>query len=210
MKVRDEPTTPCTSEILPASRLESWARNSVGRRSASSRSFSSAPGIGGVAAGGEDRLVGRIVALAAAGGDDHVHALEQLGVALDPGGVQREAGGVHADALPGLHLPLVAALGDLLVQLQRRHRMHRPRGEARRVHHRAKPAGRVQRGPVRVRALAQAGHQADPGDQRVAVSRHWQSLGLVTRQDMPPAPPRGAPSPASAPRSVSLGNGTTP
>ena len=33
MKVRDEPVTPWTIEMLPASRFESWARNSVGLRS---------------------------------------------------------------------------------------------------------------------------------------------------------------------------------
>ncbi len=32
MKVRDEPVTPCTIEMLPASRFESCARNSVGRQ----------------------------------------------------------------------------------------------------------------------------------------------------------------------------------
>ncbi len=39
MKVREEPVTPCTMEMLPASRLESCARNSVGRRSLISRSL---------------------------------------------------------------------------------------------------------------------------------------------------------------------------
>ncbi len=44
MKVRDEPATPCTIEMLPASRLDSCARNRVGRKSLVSRSFSSTPG----------------------------------------------------------------------------------------------------------------------------------------------------------------------
>ena len=39
MKVREEPMTPCTMEILPASRLDSCARNNVGRRSPSKCSF---------------------------------------------------------------------------------------------------------------------------------------------------------------------------
>ena len=39
MKVREEPVTPCTIEMLPASRLDDCARNSVGRRSLISRSF---------------------------------------------------------------------------------------------------------------------------------------------------------------------------
>ena len=42
MKVRDEPVTPCTIEMLPASRLESCARNRVGRRSLISRSLTKA------------------------------------------------------------------------------------------------------------------------------------------------------------------------
>ena len=83
MKVREEPVTPCTIEMLPASRLESCARNSVGRRSLISRSLRKASGFGGLAHAGEDRAVDRDVALAAAGGDDHVHAREQLGIALD-------------------------------------------------------------------------------------------------------------------------------
>jgi hypothetical protein len=44
MKVRDEPVTPCTIEMLPASRLDSCARNKVGRRSLISRSLRNAPG----------------------------------------------------------------------------------------------------------------------------------------------------------------------
>ena len=50
MKVRDEPVTPCTIEMLPASRLESCARNSVGRRSLISRSLRKASGFVGLAA----------------------------------------------------------------------------------------------------------------------------------------------------------------
>ena len=44
MNVRDEPVTPWTIEMLPASRLESCARNSVGRRSLISRSLRKASG----------------------------------------------------------------------------------------------------------------------------------------------------------------------
>ena len=77
MKVRDEPTTPCTMEILPASRLESCARNRVGRRSLISRSFSSAAGSARGGQRRQDRLVHRRISLATASGDDHVGARQQ-------------------------------------------------------------------------------------------------------------------------------------
>ena len=44
MKVREEPVTPCTMEMLPATRFESCARNNVGRRSFISRSLRKAAG----------------------------------------------------------------------------------------------------------------------------------------------------------------------
>ena len=116
--------TPCTIEMLPASRLESCARNSVGRRSLISRSLRKASGFAALRQAGQDRGVDRDVALAAAGGDDHVGAREHVGVALDAGGVEREPGGIGADALPRLHLALIALLRDLLVEIERRERMH--------------------------------------------------------------------------------------
>ena len=64
----------------------------------------------------QDRRVHRKVALAAAGSDDHVHAREDLGAALDARAVEREARGVGADALPGFHLALIALLGNLRVE----------------------------------------------------------------------------------------------
>ena len=54
MKVRDEPITPCTIEMLPASRLDSCARNNVGRRSASKCSFRNRSGFS--AFGKADRI----------------------------------------------------------------------------------------------------------------------------------------------------------
>ena len=108
MKVRDEPTTPCTSEMLPASRFGSCARNSVGRRSLISRSLRNARGFGDLAHAGEDRAVDGDVALAAAGRDDHVGVVEEIGLAGDAGVAERETGRVDADPLPRLHLALVA------------------------------------------------------------------------------------------------------
>ena len=43
MKVREEPVTPCTIEMLPASRLDSWASDRVGRKSDIRRSFRRRP-----------------------------------------------------------------------------------------------------------------------------------------------------------------------
>ena len=122
MKVRDEPVTPCTIEMLPASRLESCARNSVGRRSLISRSLRKASGFVGRRQAGQDRGVDRDVALAAAGRDDHVRARQEFGVAFDAGAVEREPRRIGADALPRLHLALVALFRDLLVEIERRER----------------------------------------------------------------------------------------
>ena len=62
---------------------------------------------------GQDRRVDGEVALAAAGGDDHVHVRQDLGLALDAGAVERKPGRIGADALPILHLPLIALFRDL-------------------------------------------------------------------------------------------------
>ena len=75
-------------------------------------------GLGHLAHAGEDRGVDRDVALAAAGGDDHVGAVEQIGLAGNAGVAEREAGGIDADALPQLHLPLIALLRNLLVEIR--------------------------------------------------------------------------------------------
>ena len=73
MKVRDEPVTPCTMEMLPASRLESCARNRVGRRSLGSTLVEEHAAVLRRAVMPVEHLaVDRVVALAAAGGDDHV------------------------------------------------------------------------------------------------------------------------------------------
>src|ERR1700749_1391266 len=117
MKVRDDPVTPCTIAILPASRFESWARNSVGRKSFIRRSlrkpgaellFSSACMI---------EVVDREIAFPAPACDDHVGLRQDFLVALDARRIQRQPGRIGADALPGLHLALVALLRDLGVEI---------------------------------------------------------------------------------------------
>ncbi len=133
---------------------------------------------GDLAQAGEDRAVGGKIALAAAGGDDQVHAAEQFGVALGAGTVEREAGGIGADPLPRLHLPLVAFLRNLQIEIHRRQRM----GDVGRVRCGLDVdlAG-LERLPMGVRALPEGGHDADPGDP-----------GLPRRINHAPAPPPGA------------------
>ena len=63
-----------------------------------------------------DRQVDREVAFAAAGGDDHVHPAEDFLVAFDAGRIQRQPGGIGADALPRFHLALIALFRDLGVE----------------------------------------------------------------------------------------------
>ena len=82
MKVREAPVTPCTIEMLPASRFESWARKSVGRRSPIRRSFRNTPGLSALRDAGQDLPVDGVVALAAARRDDEVHAALQGRVVL--------------------------------------------------------------------------------------------------------------------------------
>jgi hypothetical protein len=97
--------------MLPASRLGSSARNSVGRSEAIMRWFSSgaASAKGRPLTSAKQRLVQRHVALAGMGGDGEVDLLAQR---TRVGVIQRQPGGEHAEALPGFHLAEVAA-GDL-------------------------------------------------------------------------------------------------
>ena len=168
MKVREDPVTPCTIEILPASRLESCARNKVGRRSLISRSLRKAAGFCALRHAAQDRAVDGKVALAAAGGDDHVHVRENVGLAFDAGRIERKAGGIGADALPGLHLALIALLRDLRVEIDRRQRMHDERREGRGVGARLRLHQLL---PMRLGPFAKAGHDADAGDPGLARAR---------------------------------------
>ncbi len=68
----------------------------------------------------ENAGIDRQIALAAAGGDDHVHPRQDFLVALDAGGIQRQPGGIGADPLPGFHLALIALFRDLGVEIDRR------------------------------------------------------------------------------------------
>ena len=111
--------------------------------------------------GVQDRHVDRDVALAAAGRDDHVHAAEDFLVAFDAGRIQRQPGGIGADALPRLHLALIALLGDLRVEADRRQRMDDVGRKALLVDI---DALRIERIPMRIEPFAERGHEADAGD----------------------------------------------
>src|SRR5664280_3012460 len=73
---------------------------------------------------GKADILSRMDMIVAAGGDDHVHTREDVGFAFEAGGIEREAGGVSADALPTLHLALIALLRDLHVEIDRSQPMH--------------------------------------------------------------------------------------
>src|SRR5262249_30728079 len=123
MNVREEPVTPWTIEILPASRLESCARNSVGRRSLISRSLRKASGLADLGFVGERRSHRGGGGRPARGGDVLAGGRGARGIPLPAGGGGREPGRVGADSLPRLHLTLVAFLRDLLVEIERRERV---------------------------------------------------------------------------------------
>jgi hypothetical protein len=111
------------------------------------------------------------VALAAAGGDDHVHVREDLGLAFKACGVERKTGRIGADALPVLHLTLIALLRNLRVETHRRQRMHDERSESRRV---GLGLAAHQLLPMSLRPLAKGGDDADAGDPGVAGAvSHW-------------------------------------
>ena len=89
--------------------------------------------IGRLRRAGENDRVDIEIALAAAGGDDHIHARKKLGIAFCSRGIERKTGGIGADALPGIHLALIALFRDLRVEIDRRNRMHDERWKKRRI-----------------------------------------------------------------------------
>ena len=119
-------------------------------------------------AGIDDGRVDGEIAFAATCGNDHVGAGENVGVALDACGVEREPRGIGADALPGFHLALVALLWDLRVEGQLGHRMNDVRRERRFI-----DVDRlaVQRIPMRIETFAERSGEADAGDPGFAADR---------------------------------------
>ncbi len=88
----------------------------------------------------EDGRIDRLVALAAACRDHHVHGRAERLVGLDRRVVERQAGRIGAEPLPGLHLPLVAALGDLQTPVDLGQGMDDVRSETRFIENRLRAA----------------------------------------------------------------------
>src|SRR5665647_1259823 len=114
---------------------------------------------------GKPDILSRMDMIVAAGGDDHVHARENIGLAFDAGGIECKAGGIGADPLPRLHLALIALLGDLRIEIDRRDRVHHERRESRGIGARL---GFHQLLPMRITAFAQTRNDADTGDPGLA------------------------------------------
>jgi hypothetical protein len=109
------------------------------------------------------------VALAAASRHDHVGARQQLGLCLQSCAVEREPGRIGPDALPRLHLALIALLRDLPVEFERDDAMHDVGRKRRRIGRRRRG---IERLPVRVQPFTEAGNDPDPGDPDLAGFRH--------------------------------------
>ncbi len=142
---------------------------------------------------GQDRGIDCRVALAAAGGDDHVHARQQFGIAFDAGAVEGEPRRIGANALPSLHLALVAFLGNLLVEVERGDRMN---DEGRPGHCIGRSRRRVETLPMRLRPFAEArddAHARDPSLSRRISRRitHWPATPSGRRARPRPFPCAG-------------------
>lgn len=123
----------------------------------------------------QDVVVDSHVALAAAGCHHHIHGGTQSFVGLDAGIVQGQAGHIGAQPLPGFHLTLVAALGDLQVPVDLGQGMDGVGSEALRIEQRLGGRGR-QLLPVRIRAFPERGNEANAGDDDV-VGFHGRFVG---------------------------------
>ena len=125
----------------------------------------------GLAHAGEDRIVGGDIALAAAGGDDHVGVVEQIRLAGNSGVAERQTRRIGAGALPQLHLALIGLFRDLLVETHRRQRMHDIGREGLVVVGRRIAAFEAL--PIRLHALAETRQQPDAGDPHLAACAHF-------------------------------------
>lgn len=128
--------------------------------------------------GGKHAGVDIEIALAAAGGHHHVDLRQDILVALDPGGIERKASGIGADALPGFHLALVALLRDLAVEGNRHQGMHDVGCKTLLVDI---DALLLKRGPIGVQALAERGGQSNAGDPDLGLA--WLRRGSVSHGD---------------------------
>ena len=78
---------------------------------------------------GQDSAIDRQIALAAAGGNDHVDVRQNFRMTFDARGIERKTGGIRTYALPVFHLALVALFRNLQIEIHRRQRMHDKRRE---------------------------------------------------------------------------------
>ncbi len=113
---------------------------------------------------GQNILVDRDVALAAASGYHQVHGGDQLLVALHAGIFQRKPGRIGAEPLPVFHLALVAALRDLFRPVHGRQGMDAIGREGFAVDDRFRRRIGAERLPMMLGALAETGDEADAGD----------------------------------------------
>src|SRR5262249_29739269 len=126
----------------------------------------------------QDLAIDRDVALAAARRDDHVGPVEQRRVALQARRGERQPGRVDADALPGLHLPLVALLRYLQLEVHGTQPMHDERREALGIMARR---ARDEPTPRGLHPLSEGGEQSDPGDDDLPAFSHGGTPRAGTR-----------------------------
>src|ERR1700716_1198936 len=111
--------------------------------------------------GTENAYVDREIALATAGGDNHIHPPEDFLVALNAGRIQRQPRGISPNALPGFHLALIALFRDLRVKIYRDPGMNDVRREIVLID---VDASLIERIPVRIQPFAKRGRQTNAGD----------------------------------------------
>src|SRR5271156_1276590 len=126
----------------------------------------------------EDAAIGLGITFAAGGGNDQIGAVEQIGFAGEAGIAERKTGGVDADALPHLHLPLIAFLRYLLIEIHRSERMHDVGCKAFVVVRRRITAFEMI--PRRLETFAQASDETNAGDPNVAALCHLTSSATGT------------------------------
>src|SRR6185437_8236538 len=109
--------------------------------------------------------------------------IEQFGIAGDAGFGERQPRRINTDALPRLHLPLIALFGDLLVEAHRPHRMYDVGREGLVVIGRRVTA--FEGKPCRFEPLAEASEKADAGDPHLAPVGHLTNSGTARLRRLP-------------------------
>ena len=109
MKVREEPVTLWTMEMLPASKLDKLRQKQRGAQFCCQLFIEHDVAVIAGARGIEDLRIDSHITLAAAGSDDHVHRGGQFLIFADACVLKGKACSVGAEALPWLHLALLLA-----------------------------------------------------------------------------------------------------